>query len=199
MIEPRKRKLGVVRLKKTLILVAGMPATGKTTMAEYLSKELNLPLVCKDHIKECMWERLRFDGSIQSESQKYGGLAYDMSFHFIETLMGAGISLIFESNFSADCPPKLLELICQYGYRVIAVLLDGDIEVVHRRFLQREQTEARHPGVRSGERFASLEAFVRRTGPCREFSYGDYLIRVDTTDFEAVPYEEILEEIRNYT
>lgn len=184
-------------MKKTIILVAGMPATGKTTLAEYLSKELRVPLVCKDHVKECLWERLHFDGRIKSESQKYGALAYDLSFHFCEALMQVDSPVIFESNFGAECPPELDRLVRKYGYQVVTVLLDGDVETIHRRFCQREQTDARHPGVRSGERFASLEAFMQRTGPCRDFSYGDHLLRVDTTDFAKVSFEEILAQVRS--
>lgn len=181
-------------MERTLIIVAGMPASGKTTFADYLSQTLRLPLVCKDRIKETLWERTHYDGSIREEAQKYGGMAYDLSFHFCQCLMQTGMPLIFESNLGAACPPDLARLVERYGYRVITVLFDGDMETVHRRFLEREQT-TRHPGLVSGSRFADLETFTRAMAPCREFSYGDRVLRVDTTDFDRVSYADIVKQI----
>jgi|GEM_PF-3391078 len=46
-------------MERTMILVAGMPATGKTTLANYLSNKLKMPLVCKDRLKEIIWDGVR--------------------------------------------------------------------------------------------------------------------------------------------
>lgn len=184
-------------MTKLLIIIAGMPASGKTTFAKHLSNTLRLPLVCKDRLKEIIWERVKYDGTIQEESQKYGGVAYDLSFHFCEELMKSDAAFVFESNLGATCPPTLEKLVEQYDYKVITVLFDGDVDVIHRRFVERDRTEERHPGLVSGTRFDSAEEFAKRTAPCRAFSYGDHMIRVDTTDFNAVPYEEIIREIRD--
>lgn len=181
---------------RLLVIIAGMPASGKTTFAKYLSQELRIPLVCKDRLKEILWERMKYDGGNPVESQKYGGAAYDLSFHFCEELMKADNPYIFESNLGADCPPALEKLVHQYDYKVVTVLFDGDPKVIHRRFMEREGTKDRHPGLVSGNRFTSAEEFEKRTAPCRDFSYGDHIIRVDTTDFTTVSYERIVEAIR---
>ncbi len=182
-------------MDKFLIIIAGMPASGKTTFASYLSNALHIPLVCKDRLKEILWERIQYDGTLREESQKFGGAAYDLSFHFCEELMKSGSALIFESNLGATCPPALDALVQQYHYHVITVLFDGDVETIHRRFVERDRTTGRHPGLVSGSRFASLEQFEKQTAPCRSFSYGDHIIRVDTTDFHNVCYNEIIDEI----
>lgn len=38
------------------ILVAGMPASGKSTLALKISRELNIPMLSKDSIKERMYD-----------------------------------------------------------------------------------------------------------------------------------------------
>lgn len=48
------------------ILVTGIPAVGKSTMANFLSKELKLPVISKDSIKELLFERIGF----QSREEK---------------------------------------------------------------------------------------------------------------------------------
>ena len=42
------------------ILVSGLPATGKSTMAAYLSKQLGIPVFSKDAIKERLFDTLGF-------------------------------------------------------------------------------------------------------------------------------------------
>ena len=38
------------------ILVAGMPASGKSTIAEKISEALEIPMLSKDSIKEVLFE-----------------------------------------------------------------------------------------------------------------------------------------------
>jgi dephospho-CoA kinase len=41
---------------KFLILIAGVPASGKTRYALHLAEKLHIPVFCKDHIKEHLYE-----------------------------------------------------------------------------------------------------------------------------------------------
>lgn len=175
-----------------------MPATGKTTFANYLSHKLQVPLVCKDKLKEIIWEKVHYDTNIRTESQKYGGLAYDLSFHFCEVLMKTNQTFIFESNFTNPCPDILTSKIIKYKYKVITVLFDGDVEVIHKRFLARDITEERHQGLVSNNYFSDLKYFEKAVKPCRDFDYGDIQITVDSTDFSTVSYDDIIEKILDY-
>ena len=49
-----------------LILIAGLPATGKSRFASYLQQRLNIPLLCKDSIKEILFDTIGF----QSHDEK---------------------------------------------------------------------------------------------------------------------------------
>ena len=44
------------------ILIAGLPAAGKTTISESLSQSLNLPVLSKDKIKELLYDTVGFTG-----------------------------------------------------------------------------------------------------------------------------------------
>ena len=43
-----------------LILISGMPASGKSTMAVHLSRELGIPMFSKDAIKERLYDSVGF-------------------------------------------------------------------------------------------------------------------------------------------
>lgn len=48
-----------------LILVTGIPASGKSTMAAYLSEALSIPMLSKDRIKELLYDTVGFEGRAQ--------------------------------------------------------------------------------------------------------------------------------------
>ena len=142
-----------------------------------------------------MWDRLRYDATIRAETQKFGGVAYDLSFYMCEELMKAGLPLIFESNFGAKCPETLERLVETYDYPVLTFLFDGDVASIHKRFVERDNSSQRHPGLRSHNRFDDLGHFMRAMAPCRDFSYGNKIIRVDSTVLEQISYISLRDEV----
>jgi len=78
-----------------LLIVNGYAASGKTTLARALSRELRWPLVPKDEFKELLFDRL---GAIDyKESKQLGAAAIDVMFGVARELLVAGTSVIIES------------------------------------------------------------------------------------------------------
>jgi len=75
------------------------------------------------------------------------------------------------------------------------VLFDGDVEVIHQRFLARDTTAERHQGLVSINYYGDFEFFKKATKSCRDFDYGDIRIIVDSTDFSKVSYDEIIAQV----
>ena len=185
-------------MKKTLILVAGMPRTGKTTFANYLTEKLKITSIYVDKVKELIWDKTYFEKSIWLEIQKYGArnLSLDLACHFCEMLMKSGSSIIFENIWiNAD---KLKNMVEKYDYKVITVLLDGDVEIIHKRFLERENTPERHPSIITNSQFTDLDVFRKATQIFRDFNFGNAKIIVDTSDFSKVDYDDILNKIISF-
>jgi predicted kinase len=190
-----KSILGGVDLEKVLILIAGMPGVGKTRFANYLSEKLQIALISKDKLKEIIWDKLHFDPSIQTESKKYSALAYDLSFHFCEILMRTSQPVIFESNFIKLSGDIFQPMVQKYGYKVINVRFDGDPEVICKRFVEREISGERHPGLTMYGSFDNVELFKEASQIHRNFIYGDIIIDVDVTDFSNISYSDLVEKI----
>lgn len=66
-------------LDKVLIIVAGMPGTGKTIFANYLSDKLQKTLICKDKLKEVVWDKLHYD-----TAERHHGLVSNGRFNHFE-------------------------------------------------------------------------------------------------------------------
>ena len=56
------------------ILITGIPAAGKSTMASILASKLNIPEISKDRIKEYLYDELGF--SSRQEKVKLGNARY---------------------------------------------------------------------------------------------------------------------------
>jgi predicted kinase len=123
-----------------LVVVTGHPATGKTTVARALAAELALPAFHKDVIKEQLAEAVGF--SDRASSQRLGHAATLVLYDIAERLLGAGQSVLLESNFPAEFSSAPLRSSAErHGARVVQVVLRAPQEVMEHRFAQRD----RHP------------------------------------------------------
>jgi predicted kinase len=179
-----------------IIFVSGIPAAGKTQLATELASRLRLPMIGKDPIKTLIWEKLHIDPDSRAEKKAFGALAYDICFLLAEELMKAGYSFIFESNFTQASAAILVPLIEKYDYKTLTVVLDADMKTLHQRFLEREDCDDRHPGLKRGANFKDFEEFKRAAEKVRQFSVGGRRINIDTTDWSKVDYEAVLGEIK---
>ena len=180
-----------------IILVAGIPASGKTTYARHISEKLRIPLICKDAIKENLYDVLHWDTSTRDNSQRYGIASYKVFFHIIESLMQANVSLVAESNFTTESAEILLPMIEKYAFRALTVMMDADLDVLSIRFKDREKTSERHPGLKMPATFKFNGFNSEGIARFKDFNVGDRIV-VDTTDFTVFDCAKIDNDIANF-
>lgn len=115
-----------------LIVVAGPPGAGKSTLARPIAAALRLPLLQKDTIKEALFEALG-TGDLEW-SRRLSDASFEAMFAIAGELDGA----VLEGNFRPEHGPALLKL----HPRPIEIFCRCDKAELVRRIEGRE----RHPG-----------------------------------------------------
>ncbi len=188
------------------ILIAGAPASGKTTFANYLSEKMRVPVIAKDDIKEKLFDSIGFRS--YDEKRMLDSCATEIMYLLAASQLKLGLPVILDNNFENSSVPSLLSLVERYKIPVLTVRFEGDMTVIYERFLERDMSPDRHRGHILKLRYPEgapepyvpigAESFAERYEDrgMTSFSMGR-LITVDCTDLSAVDYDSITEEIFN--
>ena len=127
-----------------LILIAGMPASGKSTVAQKLSRRFGIPVLEKDAIKEELFDTLGFSDYSQKRALDVAATA--VLLRMADSLLAGGTSFILVNNFRADAADEVKGLLNKYDVRCVTVFFRGDGDVFYQRYAERDQNRARHMG-----------------------------------------------------
>lgn len=192
------------------VLVAGMPASGKTRMAQELSARLGLPMFSKDGMKELLFDTVGFRS--REEKVALGVGAMQAMYYAAGQVLGQGGSVILENNFEDASRPGLLALLDRCHARPVTVMLTGEPEAVYRRFAAREQSPERHrghvvntrypepPGERPACQPITLAQFTAgfTARGMAAFDVGGPRLTVDVTELAAIDYGAVAQQVRRY-
>ena len=129
-----------------LIIVTGMPATGKSRFAAALQRALGFTLLAKDAIKEPLLDLLQ--PADAASSRRLSDLSFALLFLLAPQLPGRG--LILEGNFRGEHEPQLRALqACATSSAQVLCTLDENLR--RARLAARRTDPARHRGHRDGD------------------------------------------------
>lgn len=189
-----------------IIILAGMPATGKSTLAAKLQEKFGYPILEKDYIKEGLFDTLGF--SCYAEKRALDVAANEVLLRWMNAMIEAGQPMIIDNNFDQQSAAKLKKLLQEHPCKCVTVFMNGDPQVLYERYVQRDSQGLRHLGHAMQTHYPPLEGedttfHMTREGfdqrflhlGMHELSWGGEKILVDATILENIDAEAIIEEI----
>jgi len=146
-----------------VILVTGLPGTGKSTLARNLSARFRVPLIAKDQIKEPLLDVLGAEDTTQS--RRLSDVSFAVLFRLAREFEVAGISFVIEGNFRPG--EHEVPLAHALGTAELAQIL---CRVPEQERMARLVARANHPSRHAGHRFG--ERAAGRPGGCQGLRTG---------------------------
>ena len=175
-----------------LVLVSGMPATGKSTLAEMVAEALGWPLFTKDRFKELLFDVGHYDVATfgRAQSRVIGAQSVELLKSIATTLLGAGVNVILESNFLPELAAQGMRPIL-HNVDVRQIYCTVAPELFLARYEARIAADQRHPV--HVDRLA-LPELVERVGTDLHgpVPVDAPLLTVDTTEAYSPSIEEIV-------
>ncbi|MCX6766649.1 MAG: AAA family ATPase [Candidatus Moranbacteria bacterium] len=179
--------------KFLIIIVTGLPGSGKTTLSKKLSEKLSLPVINKDAMKELLFDSLGWKD--REWSKKLGMATFGLLYYIMEAQMMAGKTFIVESNFKHEFDSKkFLALKKKYNFFPIQIVCEAKGEIIFRRFKKRHESGNRHPGHRDEIVCEEYRDDLLK-GSYQPLKIGGKIIKADTTSFQSADVNKLIKEI----
>jgi predicted kinase len=125
-----------------LIVVSGLPGSGKTTLARAVGARLTVPVVERDRFAEVCFDAL---GARSPAVAELGSVSYELLFYVVREFMASRQPVLVESNFSrtrhAD---QLRGLLDGSTYRLAEIHCRAPGNVLLERFAEESTERPRH-------------------------------------------------------
>ena len=140
-----------------VVLVTGAPASGKTTIARRIARELGLPYLGKDLIKEELFDTLGW--SNREWSKRLGLASMQLLYRVATAMLDADQSMVLEANFYARWDTSKLQSLGQtYACQFVQIVCRAPGPVLVERYKRRMLSGERHPGHTDPSFFDEIHA-----------------------------------------
>lgn len=172
-----------------LIVVSGLPGSGKTTLARVIGTRLRVPVVERDRFAEVWFDAL---GAEAPATADLGAVSYELLFHVAREFMASQRSLVVESNFSrARHAEQLRALVEPSAYGLVEVHCRAPGDVLLQRYAARSRDGTRHRRHDDVNRIEEFRAVFADPGRHEDaVVFPDRALILDTT--RDVPIDEVL-------
>ncbi|MDR0948580.1 MAG: hypothetical protein LBM69_03575 [Lachnospiraceae bacterium] len=184
-----------------IILIEGYLASGKSTFATLLAEALHIPYFVKDTFKIALCSDIKIPD--RNESSRFSAVTFNAMMYVTERLFEAGIPLILEGNFvpagikHIDEAKMIRSLIDQYCCESLTFKFIGDTHILHKRFVDRENTSERGEANKlfTEVLYHDFDQWCRNLDA---FHVGGKVVKIDTTDFCKVDFQHHIETARQF-
>lgn len=179
-----------------LVIVGGRTSTGKSTLARRLGSDLHLTVCHKDTYKEMVYYPSLTGKTSFKEWLRSEKLSWQEVYRVICEAQRSDSNVLVEGDFTGSQQRKIQHMLVPQT-RVVEIYCYARGFTTYCRFMGRSKSGERHPGHRDERWYwiAWLGALAAYVGWrwCKPLWFGEALLKVDTTDFQAVDYGAIRE------
>lgn len=176
-----------------LIIIMGLPATGKTTLSRMISKHFELPLISRDEIKVRIMDKVGWGD--REWSKKIGQASYSLLDYTTEQLTRTKSSFILESDFAPEFANEKFNLIHRQGYDIIQIICSASNDVMLDRWKKRAAEDPSHPSSTEGQQGLDELLVAINKGPREPLDVPGEVIHVDTSDGKDVESSGIINRL----
>lgn len=178
-----------------LLLMMGDLATGKSTFSDILSNRYDVNVFTKDSIKEVLGDTIGFAN--REENLKLSKATVELMTFIFSEFAKLKKPLILEANFHGAELERLQEIAAANNYEVLILIMRGDVNVLHKRYLNRIHNENRHP-VHLSTTFENFDDFKKYVEDARKEEVNGNVIQINADDFSYQTDERILAKIDEF-
>ena len=198
-------------MKRTLLLLAGSPATGKSYLIDKIRQVVpNLVLISPDSIKESLADKYGFDNLIEKEKLEIK--VWQSYYHLLDDYMQIGQKVIVtEYPFSNKQAFDLKFIATTYQYQIMTICLNAEFEILWKCRYQRDRELGRHlshlvSSYHYGDELIDRDLAdnqitkkefqdIIKKRAYSNFELG-YTIKQDVSDFTKVDYDALMQKVQ---
>ncbi|MGH2117700.1 MULTISPECIES: AAA family ATPase [Aerococcus] len=199
-------------MEKTLLIIAGPPATGKSYLVDILKESLSdMVVLSPDEFKINLAENIGFNDS--DEKKRLEGKAWKLFYEAMDLFMRLGKRfVVIEYPFSDKQKAHLQKLSNQYDYGCVTIRLVADFEVLWERRRKRDLEHGRHLSLimdkyHYGDTLldrGSATDLITKSEFAEIIDQRDYnhfhlgdLFEFDVTNYDIVDYSEVIDYLKS--
>ncbi len=160
-----------------LIIILGSPASGKTTLARRLGLQWRVPVLCKDDVKEALFEAL--GQGDRAWSRRLSEASFTTLVHLAHRQLSLDQSCIVEGNWRAVNVPVLEPVLRAGAARALQIWCCAEPAEIVRRFTARTRHSGHLDALMPSE---ELERSAREAPAFLELEGPRFVFRSDVSD-----------------
>lgn len=177
-----------------LIIIMGLPATGKTTLSLKIADQFDLPLISRDELKVRIMDSVGWGD--REWSKKIGQASYSVLDYIIEQNTRSKSDFIIETDFNPQFANEKFNRIHLEGYHIVQIVCSATAEVILARWKARAAQDTNHPSNTEGEQgLTELKEAIAR-GQSKPLDVPSDVIQIDTSQNPDIE-QEVLNKLQN--